>query len=106
MRKGFPLLLRKLDPETPISTPAPPRLIAVRSIHIPQNLYSHTRNPYPHPPGIFIHIVPESVSACLGIRTKGDFFGAEDHRAMVPTLTPGPFLCPPSVISRPARLVG
>jgi hypothetical protein len=26
----------------------------------PRNLYSHARNPYSHPPGIFIHIAPES----------------------------------------------
>src|SRR5216684_1379266 len=34
----------------------------------PRNLYSHARNPYSHPPGIFIHIAPESVFTCPGIR--------------------------------------
>ena len=64
-------LLRKLDPETSISTPVPPAsFIAVRSIHIPRNLYPHARNPYPHPPGILIHIAPESVSTCPGIRSR------------------------------------
>jgi hypothetical protein len=31
--------------------------------------YSHPRNPYSHPPGISIHIAPESVFTCPGIRT-------------------------------------
>ena len=67
----FPPLLRKLDPETSISTPAPPAsFIAVRSIPIPRNLYPHARIPYPHPPGIFIHIAPESLSTCPGIRNE------------------------------------
>src|ERR1700723_18663 len=35
----------------------------------PRNLYSHARNPYSHPPGIFIHIAPESVFTCPGIRS-------------------------------------
>src|SRR5580704_4667093 len=35
----------------------------------PRNLYSHARNPYSHPPGIFIHIAPESLFTCPGIRT-------------------------------------
>jgi hypothetical protein len=66
----FPLLLRKLDPETSISTPVPTRLFHRGSDYShPRNLYSHPRNPYSHPPGIFIHIAPESVSTCPGIRT-------------------------------------
>src|SRR4029077_12022653 len=35
----------------------------------PRNLYSHARNPHSHPPGIFIHIAPESTFTCPGIRT-------------------------------------
>jgi hypothetical protein len=31
--------------------------------------FARSQNP---PPGIFIHIAPESVSTCPGIRTKGD----------------------------------
>jgi hypothetical protein len=66
----FPLLLRKLDPETSISTPVPTRLFHRGSDYShPRNLYSHPRNPYSHPPGIFIHIAPESVSTCPGIRS-------------------------------------
>jgi hypothetical protein len=66
----FPLLLRKLDPETSISTPVPTRLFHRGSDYShPRNLYSHARNPYSHPPGIFIHIAPESVSTCPGIRS-------------------------------------
>lgn len=65
----FPLLLRKLDPETSISTPVPTRLFHRGSDYShPRNLYSHARNPYSHPPGIFIHIAPESVFTCPGIR--------------------------------------
>jgi hypothetical protein len=56
MRKGLPLLLRKLDPETPISTPAPPRLIAGSEYsHPPESLFTCSeslstspRNRYPH----------------------------------------------------------
>src|ERR1035437_7125959 len=59
----FPLLLRKLDPETSISIPVPTRLFHRGSD------YSHPRNLYSHPPGIFIHIAPESVFTCPGIRT-------------------------------------
>jgi len=48
----FPLLLRKLDPETSISTPVPTAsFIAVRIIHIPGISI--------HMPGILIHILPE-----------------------------------------------
>jgi hypothetical protein len=66
----FPLLLRKLDPETSISTPVPTRLFHRGSDYShPRNLYSHARNPYSHPPGISIHIAPESVFTCPGIRT-------------------------------------
>src|SRR4029077_19950429 len=36
----------------------------------PRNLYSHARNPHSHPPGIFIHIAPESTFTCPGIRTN------------------------------------
>src|SRR5580704_12830093 len=36
----------------------------------PRNLYSPARNPYSHPPGIFIHIAPESLFTCPGIRTS------------------------------------
>src|SRR5438552_12372367 len=65
----FPLLLRKLDPETSISTPVPTRLFHRGSDYShPRNLYSHARNPYSHPLGIFIHIAPESVFTCPGIR--------------------------------------
>ena len=65
----FPLLLRKLDPETSISTPVPTRLFHRGSDYShPRNLYSHARNPYSHPPGISIHIAPESVFTCPGIR--------------------------------------
>ena len=65
----FPLLLRKLDPETSISTPVPTRLFHRGSDYShPRNLYSHARNPYSHPPGIFIHIAPESLFTCPGIR--------------------------------------
>src|SRR3984957_3358221 len=60
----FPLLLIKLDPETSISTPVPTRLFYRGSD------YSHPRNPYSHPPGIFIHIAPESVFTCPGIRAR------------------------------------
>ena len=68
----FPLLLRKLDPETSISTPVPTRLFHRGSDYShPRNLYSHARNPYSHPPGIFIHIAPESVFTCPGIRNAG-----------------------------------
>src|SRR3984957_12812536 len=50
----FPLLLRKLDPETSISTPVPTAsFIAVRIIHIPGISI--------HMPGILIHILPESL---------------------------------------------
>src|SRR5216684_4891209 len=35
-----------------------------------RNLYSHARNPYSHPPGIFIHIAPESVFTCPGMRSE------------------------------------
>ena len=50
----FPLLLRKLDPETSISTPVPPAsFIAVRIIHIPGISI--------HMPGFLIHILPESL---------------------------------------------
>ena len=67
----FPLLLRKLDPETSISTPVPTRLFHRGSDYShPRNLYSHARNPYSHPPGISIHIAPESVFTCPGIRIK------------------------------------
>src|ERR1700722_8528739 len=67
----FPLLLRKLDPETSISIPVPTRLFHRGSDYShPRNLYSHARNPYSHPPGIFIHIAPESVFTCPGMRTK------------------------------------
>ena len=67
----FPLLLRKLDPETSISTPVPTRLFHRGSDYShPRNLYSHARNPYSHPPGISIHIAPESVFTCPGIRTQ------------------------------------
>ena len=66
----FPLLLRKLDPETSISTPVPTRLFHRGSDYShPRNLYSHARNPYSHTHGIFIHITPESVFTCPGIRT-------------------------------------
>jgi Phage integrase family len=65
----FPLLLRKLDPETSISIPVPTRLFHRGSDYShARNLYSHARNPYSHPPGIFIHIAPESVFTCPGIR--------------------------------------
>src|SRR5438552_2652383 len=67
----FPLLLRKLDPETSISTPVPTRLFHRGSDYShPRNLYSHARNPYSHPLGIFIHIAPESVFTCPGIRSS------------------------------------
>src|ERR1700722_5467690 len=66
----FPLLLRKLDPETSISIPVPTRFFHRGSDYShPRNLYSHARNPYSHPRGIFIHIAPESVFTCPGIRT-------------------------------------
>ena len=80
----FPLLLRKLDPETSISTPVLTRLFHRGSDYShPRNLYSHARNPYSHPPGIFIHIAPESVFTCPGIRTRSP---------MVPRTTEPPAL--------------
>ena len=54
VQRRFPLLLRKLDPETSISTPVPTAsFIAVRIIHIPGISI--------HMPGILIHILPESL---------------------------------------------
>lgn len=93
----FPLLLRKLDPETSISTPVPTRLFHRGSDYShPRNLYSHARNPYSHPPGISIHIAPESVFTCPGIRTihcKKQSSWWKDLRRRTRQTTPGQGLC-------------
>ena len=84
----FPLLLRKLDPETSISTPVPTRLFHRGSDYShPRNLYSHARNPYSHPPGIFIHIAPESVFTCPGIRTFIRLSQRAGRKPLRPTLS-------------------
>jgi hypothetical protein len=48
----------------------PASFIAVRIIHIPGISIHNARNPYSHPPGILIHIAPESVFTCPGIRSR------------------------------------
>jgi hypothetical protein len=61
----FPLQLRKLDPETSISTPVPTRLFQSRFglftspeslFTCPESLFTSSRNLYSHRPGIAIHM--------------------------------------------------
>src|SRR3984957_335297 len=65
VQRRFPLLLRKLDPETSISIPVPTRLFHRGSDYshprnldsqCPESLFTSSWNPYSHRPGIGIHM--------------------------------------------------
>ena len=79
----FPLLLRKPDPETSISTPVPTRLFQSRFglftspeslFTCPESLFTSSRNLYSHRPGIGIHMPRNTQLNVLdgrAVRTSG-----------------------------------
>jgi hypothetical protein len=71
-----------------ISTPVLPRPFSRGPDYShPRNLYPHARNPYSHPSGILILIVPESLFTCPGIRRLMSVIEILRQRCLYPDTT-------------------